>query len=435
MGRVQAAERFNAAAQASPRPSFLAEIDGAGARHGASPVCVHRTPLLLTQSEVRAVRRSLPPMHRLLRKARAALLSDLHRGADSLAASLGTPLDAIEWAQLDPGFASVAPLARLDAYVVDGVPKFLELNAESPAGMGYASAIARVVSADPAWAAAGLSGEFHDPVPHAVRTVRAVAKEYGVHPRFSLAIVDFRGVATAPEFALLAAAFRQAGHHCQVVDPRELCFDGSRLSGPEGTIDVVFRRLVIRDLRANLAECEPLLRAYRQHKVCMVNSLRTALLHNKAVFALLHDDNFPLSAAERRFVSRHIPETRLLEAGVRDRVASDRQNWVCKPVDSHGGQGVVLGWTATEAEWHAALSRPGAHIVQRRVSAPVGDFFDARDGQLHRRIVDLGPFLALGKFAGFLCRLAEGELANVSAGGASQVPVFSCRQAERPAAE
>ena len=159
----------------------------------------------------------------------------------------------------------------------------------------------------------------------------------------------------------------------------------------------------------------------------MVNSLRTALLHNKAVFALLHDPGFPLSHAERRFVSRHIPETRLLDPRIRALVANDRENWVCKPVDSHGGQGVVLGWTTTDADWHAALSRSGAHIVQRRVSAPVGEFLDARDNRVHRRVVDIGPFLAQGKYAGFLCRLAEGELANVSAGGATQVPVFTCR--------
>ena len=368
-------------------------------------------------------------MHRLLRKVRQALLADLHLGAASLAARLGTPHDAIEWASINPGFASVAPLARLDAYVVDGVPKFLELNAESPAGMGYASAIAGVVGADAAWAVAGLSGSFDDPVPSVIRTVRAVAREYGVQSGFSVGIVDFGGVATAPEFALLAAAFREAGHRCDVLDPQDLRFNGAHLAGPNGNIDVVFRRLVIRDLRANLEKCHALMQAYRQHRVCMVNSLRTALLHNKAVFALLHDPDFPLSHTERRFVSRHIPETRLLDARWHDQVGNDRQNWVCKPIDSHGGQGVVLGWTTTEAGWQAALSRPGKYIVQRRVSAPIGEFLDARDGQVHARVVDIGPFLAQGKYAGFLCRLAEGELANVSAGGASQVPVFTCRQA------
>lgn len=369
-------------------------------------------------------------MHRLLQKVRLRLLADLHLGPRSLAAQLGTPLDAITWAQIDPGFVSVAPLARLDAYVIDDNPYFLELNAESPAGMGYAAALAPVVAADLAWARSGLAGACENPVPHVLRAVRAVAREYGLKRGFSLAIVDFRDVATAPEFDLLDHAFRAAGHACSVVDPNDLIFDGERLSGPKGPIDVVFRRLVIRDLRARSPECSALLAAYRQHKICMVNSLRTALLHNKAIFALLHDADFPLTHAERRFVSRHIPETRLLAAASRERVRDDRANWVCKPVDAHGGQGVVLGWTVDQTAWESALARPGYFVVQRRVPAPLGEFYDARDNRVHRRIIDLGPFLVRGRYAGFLCRLAEGELANVSAGGASQVPVFSLL--ERP---
>jgi hypothetical protein len=38
--------------------------------------------------------------------------------------------------------------------------------------------------------------------------------------------------------------------------------------------------------------------------------------------------------------------------------------------------------------------------------------------------VDLSPFLVRGRLAGLLCRLSESELANVSAGGATQTAVF-----------
>ncbi len=403
--------------------AWLAEVVARGASHGAGPVCVHRTPMLLTAPDAARWRRVLPPVHRLLRKVRAALLADLDRGADSLAARIGTPLDAIQWARIDPGFPDVAPLARLDAYAVNGQPLFLELNAENPAGMGYASVLGPLFAADyPGHA-------FLDPVPRVIHTVRGLAREWGVRARrFGVAIVDLPGVATAPEFDLLAAAFRAAGHPTIVAEPAQLSFDGEGLYAGNFRVDVLYRRFLVRDLRTHPEALAPVLEAYRARRVCMVNSLRTCLLHNKAIFALLHDESFPLSPAERRLVSRHFPLTLLVSSANQDRLRRERERWVLKPVDAHGGQGVVLGWLATEAEWGEALSRPIAQVAQARVPAPTGRFYDARTGREELRVVDLGPFLARGKLAGFLCRLAEGELANVSAGKATMVPVLEARR-------
>lgn len=423
---MTALDDWNAAARSSPRQDFLADVVAAGAIHGGRPVCVHRTPLFLDESAVRMWQRVLPPMHRLLRKVRAALLGDLARGPESLAARIGIPGDAIAWASIDPGFVDVAPLARLDAYVVDGVPRFLELNAESPAGMGYASALAAVFRRDPASAAVGPLG-FADPVPAVIRTLRGLFRDWSGRPvdRFTVAIVDERGVATAPEFELLAAHFRVAGLPTLVCAPEDLRFEGERLSAGDVAIDLVFRRLLVCDIRARPTPCRALLDAYRARRVCVVNSLRTTLLHNKAIFALLHDPAFPLDAIERAFVEKHIPLTLRLDDRTRELVRRDPARWVLKPAEAHGGRGVVLGWTQGRAGWERAVDAAEGCVVQERVEAPLAGFLDARDGTVHPRVVDLGPFLARGRFAGFLCRVAEGELANVSAGGATQVPVFS----------
>lgn len=434
---MDALAEWSAAATAATRPTFLAEVRAAGALHGSGPVCVHRTPLLMPHAEERRWRTLVAQMHTLLKKLRRALVADLHLGPQSLAARIGIPADAIEWAAIDPGFPNVAPLSRLDAYVEAGVPRFLELNAESPAGMGYASALAPLFAADAA--AAGFSKlRFLDPVPAVVATVEALAAIWAKarrqgssdsllapRRRFSIAIVDLPGVATAPEFDLLAAAFRRAGHPTVVTDPAALSFDGDRLRAGDLAVDVVFRRLLVCDLRARRSECAALLDAYRAGRVCMVNSLRTALLHNKAIFALLHDPTFPLSDRERRYVRRHVPFTARVDDAVRERVRRDPENWVLKPAEGHGGKGVVLGWAVSRAEWERAVDDADGCIVQARVRPSHGSFFDARDGAVHSRVIDVGPFLARGRLAGFLCRVAEGELANVSAGGASQVPVFS----------
>jgi hypothetical protein len=151
---------------------------------------------------------------------------------------------------------------------------------------------------------------------------------------------------------------------------------------------------------------------------------------------LLHDPAFTLAEADRAFVRRHIPWTGLLldsgnERGgealrgeaLREQALKEPEAWALKPLDGHGGNGVVLGWTATAAEWASAVENAGHHVLQRRIAVERGPFYDVRAGKRQQRLVDLGPFLARGRLAGFLCRLSNGPLANVAT-GASQVPVF-----------
>jgi hypothetical protein len=98
---------------------------------------------------------------------------------------------------------------------------------------------------------------------------------------------------------------------------------------------------------------------------------------------------------------------------------------VLKPATGHGGIGVVLGWEASQGDWESALAPETPHVLQRRVPEVVLPFPDARDDfRLHECVVDLDPFLIQGRLAGFLCRLSETHLANVTQ-GASVVPVFA----------
>ncbi len=405
----------------SPLPDVLERIRAAGATYAGSPVCVHQTPLVLSADEVRVWQRILPRFHRIIQKVRSALLADLHLGPASLAARIGVPLAELELAAIDPGFSSVAPFARVDAYVAEGAPQFLELNAESPAGMGYAAALDAVFRADPRFAA--LRSIL--PIAPSIATIRAIAREWGYrHRRLQIAIVDFAGVGTAPEFELLSHAFQCAGLPTLVTTPGRLTFDGDRLRADGTAIDVVFRRFLVRDVVTRASELRPLLAAYRARRVCMINSLRTALLHNKGVFALLHDPLFPLTPLERAFVARHIPVTYLLDDAGRERARPAQAEWVLKPTDGHGGRGVVLGWQVSRRDWDVALATTAPTILQRRAPARRSPFVDARDGSTRNLLADLAPFLVRGRLAGFLCRVSPTELANVTTGGATQVPVF-----------
>jgi uncharacterized circularly permuted ATP-grasp superfamily protein len=407
---------------------WLDAVAEAGAVYGAAPVCVHAEPLLLGVSELRRWQGRMARFHRLVRVVRQRLLDDLERGG-GLAWSIGIPAFDQDLARIDPGFRSAAPLARLDTFPGED-PQFIELNAEAPAGMGYAGALAGVFRGHPGWAALAPRGLRHiDPFPALRRTLLAIHRERGGRTsRPSIAIVDEPGGGTAPELRLLRDRFRAAGHACEVAAPGDLAFDGERLRVADLPVDIVYRRLLVKDLRERPGCARTLLDAYRAGRVCMVNPLRTALLHNKGVFALLHAEDTPMSAADRAFVRRHVPETHvLLGVGAPEAREVARRNpsaWVLKPLDDHGGAGVTLGWTVPPADWERAVDGADRHVLQRRATAVLAPFLDARDGRRHVRLVGLDPFLCQGRLAGFLCRLAGGELANVTSGGATQVPVL-----------
>ena len=69
----------------------------------------------------------------------------------------------------------------------------------------------------------------------------------------------------------------------------------------------------------------PLVQAYRDRAVCVVNSFRSELAHKKAMFGLLTDETltakFP--AAERKAIREHVPWTRLV-AGDKDHLRRRR---------------------------------------------------------------------------------------------------------------
>ena len=411
-----------------PPEEFLREVRAAGAVYGDQPLCVHRRPHFVDQALVKRLTRAIASFHRAIRKLKKAMLEDgLDGRAGSLVRRMGISEQALELARIDPGYGSAAVVARVDCFVDAGQPRFLELNAESPAGIGYADALSAVFERDPLMRS--MKATAFASAPHLVRAVQESWREWGGSSPPLIAIVDFRDVPTRWEFELLRQTFRASGVRCEVADPRDLEFSRGKLVLNGEKVDLVYRRLLVADILARPEECKALLDAYRAEAICMVNSLHTALLHSKGLFALLWDPEYQrvFSAAERAMIVEHVPWTTVFDAEdpeLRELALADRDQLVLKPLTGHGGAGVVLGWSCDDESWTRALDQATAHVLQRRVPIEVVPFPDARNGYaLHDRVVDLDPFLIRGRFAGLLCRLAAGPMANV-ASGASQVPVF-----------
>jgi hypothetical protein len=343
---------------------------------------------------------------------------------------------------IDPGYRRASPTSRLDAFLTPSAYQFVELNAESPAGIAYADVLADLFLDLPVmkrfqerWTVERFRGRER-----LLETLIECYREGGgqeEHP--TIAIVDYADVPTRTEHLLFRDFFAEKGHPAFVCDPRDLTFERGTLRYEGHVIDVVYKRLLVNEFLERVDELQPLLEAARKRAVTMVNPFRCKPLHKKAIFAVLTDDDLQglFTDAERSAIPRHVPWTRRLREGRTRRggreidlpvfVRDHRDELVMKPNDEYGGKGVYIGADMSEAEWQAALAEAlrSSYVVQEKVELRRESFPELGPEGLRMRdlVVDLDPFIFQGEVEGFLTRLSGTSLANVTSGG-GQVPAF-----------
>ena len=393
-----------------------------------------------------------PQQYRFLQQ-RAGVVLRAFRKAHVAALASDTVLDQFrlfDWerglARVDPGFRDASPVSRLDAFFVAeaGGMRFTEYNAETPAGGAYNDVLTEVFFGLPVmrefmrkWDLRPLPAR-HD-VLHAL--LDAFAQWSGRRDLPRIAIVDWSDVPTKSEFVLFKEYFERQGLSCVIVDPADITYDGKRLRSSHGDIDLIYKRVLLTELVERCGIDNVILRAVKDHTVCMVNPPSCKILHKKASLAVLHDErNAALfDDTERDAINASIPWTRVVEerttivdgkeVDLLTYIADNRDQLVLKPNDEYGGKGIILGWEVDDATWAAsiktALAEP--HIAQQRIALPtepypsmVGDKVVFAD-----RMVDTAPYVAYGHHVdGCLTRLATASLLNVTAGGGSQTPTF-----------
>jgi hypothetical protein len=263
----------------------------------------------------------------------------------------------------------------------------------------------------------------------------------------TIAILDWHGLPTANEFVMFKEFFAAHGIDAVICSPDELAYRDGRLYAEideQATpIGIVFKRVLTSEFLMHYGEAafaHPLIQAYAERAVVVVNSFRGKLMHKKSIFALLTHEAFQqyYSAEERAAVAAHVPWTRVLAPGETtyqdERVdlieftRKNRDRLLLKPNDEYGGKGITIGWESSADEWDlalkAALETP--FVVQERVQIAYEPYPALIDGQLHigERLVDSDPYLFGSAVDGCLCRLSTVTLLNVTAGGGSTVPVF-----------
>jgi uncharacterized circularly permuted ATP-grasp superfamily protein len=324
-------------------------------------------------------------------------------------------------AAIDPGYPFLAVTSLLDTHLNNGNMHFVEYVADVPVGVAYAEALADLFYDCPPvkefrkrYTLQKLGGKKH-----LLSALLKAYKQFGGKKQPNIAILEFRQNFQATEegeHALLRSFFRAEGYQTEIVSPDQLEYRGGVLRRADFTIDVIWRRLKVQEFLLRYDLSHPIVRAYRDGAVCVVNSFRSELAHKKAIFDLLTDEAITASfpAAEKKAIRQYIPWTRVVAAGrttyqdqtidLLEFILKNREKLVLKPNDDSGENHSIKGWQTDDAGWDRALKRALRipYVVQEKVEATYAPFPLLLYGELEVRQmkVDLHPHAYLGKVQG-----------------------------------
>jgi uncharacterized circularly permuted ATP-grasp superfamily protein len=215
---------------------------------------------------------------------------------------------------------------------------------------------------------------------------------------------------------MLTEVFQREGYAAEVVIPDQLEYRNGVLRRGNFAIDIIYRRVRASEFLVRFDLNHPLVRAYRDRAVCVVNSFRSELAQKKAIFDLLTDESITSSfpTVERKAIREYIPWTRRVVAGntiyngqhvdLIQFIQANRERLVLKPNEDDTERQTFYGSDTDDAAWERALKTAlrGSYVVQE-AKPPVKVTFPLhRYGAIEMRdmYVDVHPHTFLGKVNG-----------------------------------
>src|SRR5262249_38524554 len=247
--------------------------------YGDRPIGVALRPHFLDAKQFAALTQTAEAISSALEKVAAAVLQ-----SPQLMTDLGLTDLERKLALIDPGFANATINARVHGFVHGQQIRFVEYNAENPSSLADQEGLNRLLAQIPATAALAARYRLREfsVVEKLRETLLNVFREWGAARAPNIAILDWKNLPTEHEFVLLRDAFAAHGIRAIICSPDELEFTGSRLRCGDFRIDLVYKRILVHEFLARYDESHPLIRAYRDRAVCLVNPFRCKILHKKA---------------------------------------------------------------------------------------------------------------------------------------------------------
>jgi len=326
---------------------------------------------------------------------------------------------APEIAQRDPG--SPGGVLGLDFHLTVEGPRLIEINT-NPGGLLLGAEMLDAVGAcaPEAWVPWVAPGDARAAAVEA--WLRDMTLQRDARPA-RLAIVDANPMAQFlfPEFELYRQGFTELGIEAVICAPEALTWRDGALHHDGRAFDAVYNRLT--DFALGEPASAPLAAAYRAGAIALTPHPRAhAVFADKRNLVALGDasrlSNWGVEAEDIERLTAAIPESRLLDDAVRDRLWADRKPYFFKPASGYGSRGSYRGDKLTRSTWDALAG--GTYVAQR--VAPPSVRVAAGGAELK---ADVRCFADDSGVLLFVARLYQGQTTNMRTPGGGFAAVFT----------
>jgi glutathionylspermidine synthase len=317
-------------------------------------------------------------------------------------------------------FTANVPMGRFDFfYYEDGSYKFCELNTDGTSAMNEETPLSDILLETQ-----GMKHmksiyqisryELYQSWVDEVESIYAEFVENGgdKSDKPYVIIMDFVEKGSPHEFEEFKIKFLESGYDCDIVSPDSLVEKDGYLYANNKKVDIIYRRLVTRDMMDKYDLLQPLIRGIKANKTCIIGSIKSQIVHTKKYFEALYH---PLvrqyfNQDELDYIDKHIPYTAALVRDDNfDKYVKEKDQFIIKPIDLYASKGVYAGKEFSEEEWIKLLEEgiETGYIIQEFCKKSMNQnlYFDDH-GEMHVKTVNniTGLFLYNEKLKGIFTR-------------------------------
>jgi len=264
-------------------------------------------------------------------------------------------------------YNTYVPMGRFDVFYYGNNYKFCELNADGSSAMNEDKELSRILlKSRPIKELENYKFKQFELFDSWVNTVEKIYSEYQANrnekikdkSNINIGIVDLLDKTTKIEIEEFKSFFEKSGYNCYIIDARDLEYDDGNLLYKDKKIDIIYRRLVTKDLMDNYNKLKNFVKGVLSGKTCIIGPIKSQIIHTKKFFQILYLEEFRkyLDEEDIEYIDEHIPYTKILK---RDKKWKDyidnKDNYIIKPIDFYASKGVYSGKDYNINQWENIL--------------------------------------------------------------------------------
>lgn len=320
-----------------------------------------------------------------------------------------------EYIVLKPRYCIPIPICRIDIFYDEETKDFhfCEFNTDGTSAMNENRHLDQLLQLNNVYVKDEHQYEHMELVESWVEAFLKLAEQDPKVPEHPMiAIVDFLENSYINELYVFQSEFKKRGCQCEVLDIHDMAFDGEHLYSiyTDRKIDMVYRRVVTGDIAERVGGVD-FLEAVKADAVSLVGAFQTQIIHHKEISKVLVNPIMKqyFTDKENEFLEQHLPATYDLTKDLSIDI-SKKEDWIIKPKDSYGAQGVWAGIDLDEKQWQRVVEKcmDTDYIIQKYIRPYQTKNIDLVN---HDEFIDYtnmtGLYVYNGKFAGVYSRCSD----------------------------